>query len=101
MALGHNWVIRSAINMLAGADNDSPAERRNPVAAHEKLGEVAPAVHRHGQDTQEGEVLHYHSIEVVAWQRRVPSQKGHHHPDRQEFSWGRQPVQAEACPSLS
>ena len=68
-----------AINVLAGADKDSPAERRHPVAAHEKLGEVAPAVHGSGQETQEGEVLHAAAARAKGRQGR--GQIEHAEPD--------------------
>ena len=43
--------------MLAGADKDSPSCHRDAVAASKEARDVAPAVHRSGQETQEGEVL--------------------------------------------
>ena len=49
--------VGPAIDMLASADKDSPACRRDAVAANKEARDAAPAVHRSGQETQEREVL--------------------------------------------
>ena len=46
-----------AVDMLAGANEDSPSDRREAVPPNEEVGDVAPAVHGSGQETQEGELV--------------------------------------------
>ena len=50
--------IRPAVGVLTGADEDRGADHRHAIPGNVKSGDVAPAIDRRGQQTQQGEVLH-------------------------------------------
>src|ERR1017187_8724084 len=50
--------IRPAVGVLTGADEDRGADHRRAIPGNVKSRDVAPAIDRRGQQTQQGEMLH-------------------------------------------